>query len=118
MDSAHIGTGERWKIRLSCSAATISTPKSRSTILIMCMGWDRTVAAIASPGIYPRSNNSNQALTIISYVANGLCLLLISIFVPLRLYARHKVWGSIDREDCKLYLPLVHRDIQGVERSR
>jgi hypothetical protein len=37
---------------------------------------------------------------IISYVTEGLCMLLVSICVGLRLYARQHGWRSMGREEC------------------
>jgi hypothetical protein len=43
-----------------------------------------------------------NSLAIINYVSWGLCILLTSICVALRFYARHNVWKSIGREECGL----------------
>jgi hypothetical protein len=55
---------------------------------------------ITPPSLSLRSTYSDNFLTKISYVAAGLCLVLITISAGLRFYAKQNVWKSIDMEDC------------------
>lgn len=67
--------------------------------------WNRDLqgpkAAAASPLVYPRADDLDNSLAIINYVTQGLCIVLVSIFVVVRFYARHTVWKSFSVDDCE-----------------
>jgi hypothetical protein len=53
-------------------------------------------------GLYPRSSpDLGNSLSIVSYVTQGLCIVLCNICVALRFYARQNVWKSFNPEDCE-----------------
>ena len=63
-----------------------------------------TFMASPSTGVgddQPVQDLATSPLAIISYVCHGLCLLLISLCIALRLYGRRRARGSLDVEDCK-----------------
>lgn len=76
------------------------------------MATDYPGAAAPPDGVTADVNNPQDVLRTLNFVTQGLTLVIVSIFIALKLYAKIKVLGGkFGWEDCKLSCLITRRPV-------